>query len=98
MFTSADTLQGDWQKRPEVKQIGTTNFGNVSSNKDREVPQILMLCLNKEDKVQSSTTPDPGYQWESETSQLDITNESQEVSPSQQVTTMHQQTDCLSIY
>ena len=30
---------------------------------------------------QSSTTPDPGYQWESDNSQLDTTNESQEVSP-----------------
>ena len=26
--------------------------------------------------IQSSTTPDPGYQWESTYSQLDITNES----------------------
>ena len=30
--------------------------------------------------IQSSTTPDPGYQWESDIT-LDITNESQEVSP-----------------
>ena len=29
----------------------------------------------------SSTTPDPGYQWESENLQLHTTNESQEVSP-----------------
>ena len=41
---------------------------------------------NKEGKdqesIQSSTTPDPGYQWKSNTSsQLEITNESQEVSP-----------------
>ena len=31
-----------------------------------------------QESIQSSTTPDPGYQWV--TSQLDITNESQEVS------------------
>ena len=32
--------------------------------------------------MQSSTTPDPGYQWESDNfTQFDITNESQEVSP-----------------
>ena len=31
--------------------------------------------------MQSSTTPDPGYQWERENLQLDTTNESQEVSP-----------------
>ena len=39
----------------------------------------------KEDKdqelIQSSTTPDPGYQWESNKLTVDITNESQEVSP-----------------
>ena len=31
--------------------------------------------------VQSSTTPDPGYQWESDKLTEDTTNESQEVSP-----------------
>ena len=34
-----------------------------------------------QESIQLSTTPDLGYQWESETSQLDITNESKEVSP-----------------
>ena len=34
-----------------------------------------------QESIQSITTPDPGYQWEVTTSQLDITNESQEVSP-----------------
>ena len=34
-----------------------------------------------QESIQSSTTPDPGYQWEVTTSQLDITNESQVVSP-----------------
>ena len=29
-----------------------------------------------QESIQSSTTPDPGYHWESETLQLDITNES----------------------
>ena len=31
--------------------------------------------------MQSSTTPDPGYQWESDKLTEDTTNESQEVSP-----------------
>ena len=31
--------------------------------------------------MQSSITPDPGYQWESDTLIEDTTNESQEVSP-----------------
>ena len=42
-----------------------------------------------QESIQSSTTPDPGYQWEND----NVINESQEVSPSQQVTTRHQQTD-----
>ena len=31
--------------------------------------------------IQSSTTPDPGYQWERDTLTVDTKNESQEVSP-----------------
>ena len=34
-----------------------------------------------QESIQSRTTTDPGYQWESDIPQLDITNESQEVSP-----------------
>ena len=34
-----------------------------------------------QDSIQSSTTPDPGYQWESDKLTVDTTNESQEVSP-----------------
>ena len=33
--------------------------------------------------IQSSTTPDPGYQWESDKLTVDTTNESQEVNPFQ---------------
>ena len=45
------------------------NFGkSKKEGKDRE-------------SIESSTTPDSGYQWESDSSKLDITNESQEVSP-----------------
>ena len=33
------------------------------------------------ESIQSSTTPDPGYQWESDRLTIDTTNESQEVSP-----------------
>ena len=36
---------------------------------------------NDQESIQSSTTPDPGFQWEVTNSQLGITNESQEVSP-----------------
>ena len=34
-----------------------------------------------QESIQSSTTPDPGYQWESDNLKFDITNRSQEVSP-----------------
>ena len=34
-----------------------------------------------QESIHSSTTPDPGYQWDLATSQLDIKTESQEVSP-----------------
>ena len=34
-----------------------------------------------QESIQSSTTPDPGYQWESDKLTVDTTNESQAVSP-----------------
>ena len=34
-----------------------------------------------QESIQSSATPDPGYQWESNKLTMDITNESQELSP-----------------
>ena len=37
-------------------------------------------CKDQE-SIQSSTTSDPGYQWESDKLTADTTNESQEVSP-----------------
>ena len=37
-------------------------------------------CKDQE-SIQSSTTPDPGYQWESDKLTVDTTHESQEVSP-----------------
>ena len=33
-----------------------------------------------QESIQSSTTPDPGYQWKVTTSQLDIINENKEAS------------------
>ena len=41
---------------------------------------MLRTCKNQE-LIQSSTTPDQGYQWESDRLTVDTTNESQEVSP-----------------
>ena len=37
--------------------------------------------MQDQESIQSSTTPDPGYQWESDKLTVDTTNESQEVSP-----------------
>ena len=45
-------------------------------------------CKDQE-SIQSSTTPDQDTNWKVTNSQLDTTNESQEVSLSQQVTTRH---------
>ena len=42
--------------------------------------QSKKWCKDQE-SIQSSTTPDPGYQWESDKLTEDTTNESQEVSP-----------------
>ena len=38
------------------------------------------MCKDQE-SIQSRTTPDQGYQWESDKLTVDTTNESQEVSP-----------------
>ena len=46
-----------------------------------------------QESIQSSTTPDPGYNGKVTTSQLDITNKAKRSALSQQVTTRHQQTD-----
>ena len=43
--------------------------------------QSKLGCKDQE-SILSSTTPDPGYQWESDKLTVDTTNESQEVSPS----------------
>ena len=55
-----------------IEQLGydgtLNNFGKSKKDgKDQE-------------SIQLSFTSDPGYQWESDSSKLDITNESQEVS------------------
>ena len=39
------------------------------------------LGCKDQESIQSSTTPDPGYQWKSDKLTVDTTNESQEVSP-----------------
>ena len=39
------------------------------------------LGCKDQESIQSNTTPDPGYQWKVTNSQLDSSNESQEVSP-----------------
>ena len=39
----------------------------------------MEVSVQDQESIQSSTTPEPGYQWESDTIKLDTTNESQEV-------------------
>ena len=56
----------------KVKGFGMLSRGNTGNKKEDK----------DQESIQLSTTPDPGYQWDPvSTSQLDITNESQEVSP-----------------
>ena len=52
---------------------GASDYMTVPS-KSKKVGKV-------QESIQSSTKPDPGYQWESDTSRLDITNESQKISP-----------------
>ena len=54
-------------KYPDKKYIGCLS-------------QSKQGCKDQE-SIQSSTTPDPRYQWESDKLTVDTTNESQEVSP-----------------
>ena len=53
---------------------------HVQTRQGFVVNQSKKRCKDQE-SIQSSTTPDPGYQWESEKLTVDTTNESQEVSP-----------------
>ena len=46
-----------------------------------KLPFHSKLGCKDQESIQSSTTPDPGYQWESDKLTEDTTNESQEVSP-----------------
>ena len=48
--------------------------------RDAVLFQSKQGCKDQE-STQSSTTPDPGYQWESDKLTVDTTNESQENSP-----------------
>ena len=59
-------------RRENLRQLNrTTTVANVTE---------ALGCKDQE-SIQSSTTPDPGYQMESDKLILDTTNESQEVSP-----------------
>ena len=60
-----------WRRRNPLKQARLDFFLTSES---------MQGCKDQE-SIQSSTTPDPGYQWESEKLTVDTTNESQEVSP-----------------
>ena len=71
MTTSAD---------PTNKKTNDTNPSNST------IIRLFWYCKSKkgckdQESIQSSTTPDPGYQWESDKLTVDTTNESQEGSP-----------------
>ena len=63
--------------------IGNGGGGTLSKCKMQNAKKIAQSkkgCKDQE-SIQSSTTPDPRFQWESDKLTADTTNESQEVSP-----------------
>ena len=78
-----------------MRQFTSPKYGNLKKNIKFTVRQFASTCLSvktpqttqskqgckDQESIQSSTTPDPGYQWESDKLTVDTTNESQEVSP-----------------
>ena len=56
------------------------DWGQHISDISSRATKSKIWCKDQE-SIQSSTTPDPGYQWESDKLTEDTTNESQEVSP-----------------
>ena len=72
-------------------KLGEIN--DIEQSKGSKIyPQSKLGCKDRE-FIQSSTTPDPGYLWESDKLTYRHHNESQEVRLSQQVTTRHISTD-----
>ena len=65
-------------KGSTLKYARFFKIGGFGSGKD--TVKSKKWCKDQE-SIQSSTTPDPGYQWESDKLTEDTTNESQEVSP-----------------
>ena len=64
----------------QVIYMSHLNQINVQNSSYFRVFTSKKWCKDQE-SIQSSTTPDPGYQWESDKLTEDTTNESQEVSP-----------------
>ena len=72
------TLKLQWTSKNISKYIGTNA---IKSNSILTHVKISKKGGKDQESIQSSTTPDPGYQWESDKLTVDTTNESQEVSP-----------------
>ena len=73
-----DILQDDLDKLASWEKKWVCPFTQTSVAPSEY--QGKQECKDQE-SIQSSTTPDPGYQWESDKLTVDTTNESQEVSP-----------------
>ena len=80
-------IQGVAQTRK--KQYTQNNcVGEQCDNRGCDCDEDSYSCLEQsqlgckdQESIQLSTTPDPGYQWESDKLTVDTTNKSQEVSP-----------------
>ena len=68
------------KKQQQQKQTTKTTRQTQQQSKER--------CKDQE-LIQSSTTPDPGYQWESDKLTEDTPNRAKRLALSQQVTTKH---------
>ena len=64
-----------------MKNILSTTSSGQNYRRHCVVSLMKVIRLQSKESIQSSTTPDPGYQWESDKLTEDTTNESQEVSP-----------------
>ena len=78
-----DAFNTTFRYLDDILNIDNVYFESMVSQiypSELQLNKIKKGCKDQE-SIQSSTTPDPRYQWESDKLTADTTNESQEVSP-----------------
>ena len=85
-LSKCDKMQG----LPSILSLFCKEYNKFNNTRARMLDSIYYMTLRllrskygckDQESIQSSTTPDLGYQWESDKLTVDTTNESQEVSP-----------------